>query len=231
VPKFAVVGTYLDDSTSKFVKHVALLRYDEELRYARADVRVWHMGPPLVAGERSNGSWEKDSTCIVHLIGVVELDGYDIEGIETWLADVDKEERPSPSGRFGVVPHYKVDPPVFWQKGEDGTRLYRRFSCAGFVLDCYRYVGIDLIDESSKDSIPEIELETVASAYGPHVRRPWLREELGIPGGGPWRIILAGYLFHSLSRTNEEIRRSPHIPTGAAEKEFPLTQGPAPNRV
>jgi hypothetical protein len=72
-PKFAIVGNYLDQPTSNFVKHVALLRSEEDLCYSAPDVRVWQMGPPLVAGVQSRASVEGDATCVSHLIGVVEL--------------------------------------------------------------------------------------------------------------------------------------------------------------
>jgi hypothetical protein len=220
VPKFAIVGNYVEQTASSFVKHVALLRSEEELHYAASGVRVWHMGPPLVAGEIARTLVESDSTCVVHLIGVVDLDSYEVEGIETWLAEVDKEKRPY---GWGVAVHqYIVNPPVKWHEGETGIRLYRRFSCVGFVLECYRSVGIILIDESSHENVPEVALETVVSAYGPTLQSDKLRLKMGLEGAGPWRIVLGGYLFHSLARTTDDIRRSPHIPISADEKDFPV---------
>jgi hypothetical protein len=219
IPRFSVVGQYVNSPRSRFVQHVALLRFDEELDYGRPEIRVWHMGPPLVAGAISSAS-SGEATCTSHLTGLVELNAREIEGIETWLADVDKEDRPL--GRAALLRQYTVHPPVFWVTAENGVRLYRRFSCAGFVLDGYRSIGINLIDDSGAHSLPSVDLQTIADAYGGNVRNEHLRERLGIPGNGPWRILLTGYLMHSLNRSDDEIRMFPHVPTSEAEKEFPL---------
>jgi len=159
------------------------------------------------------------------LIGAVDLDRFDIEGIVTWLADVEKENRPS--GIRGFIQQYTIDPPVCWHTAEDGTRLYRRFNCVGFVLDCYRSIDINLVDDTSKDNLPEVSLETIESAYGRSVTTETIRGRMGISGEGPWRIVLAGYVFHSLSRANSEIRDSPHIPKSDGERDFPIAQIPS----
>jgi hypothetical protein len=219
VPRFSVVGQYIDSRRSRFVQHVALLRFDEELNYGRPEVRVWHMGPPLVAGEISVAA-TSEATCTAHLMGLVQLNAWEIEGIETWLAEVDKEDRPL--GKLGLLRQYTVHPPVYWVMAENGTRLYRRFSCAGFVLDGYRSIGINLIDDSGAKNLPEVNLKTIADAYGDIVQNERLRQALGITGKGPWRILLTGYLMHSFNRPDDEIRTSPHVPKSEAEKQFPL---------
>ena len=220
IPKFSVVGKYPADTGTLFVQHVALLRADAEIRYATPDVQVWHMGPPLVAGPLSSIAARREVSCTIHLAGTVELDAQDIEGIETWLAEADKENRPT--GAFGDLQQYIVHPPVHWVRAENGIRLYRKFSCAGFVMECYRSVDINLIDDSNVESLPEIDLETVAHAYGDTVRREKIRERFGIPDTGPWRIVLAGYIMHALDRPDAAIRNSPHMPKSVAEKDFPL---------
>jgi len=220
VPRFAVVGQYGEAPASRFVQHVALLRSDQELGYATPDVRVWHMGPPLVAGTISEAATVHEATCTVHMIGVVDLDAQDVEGIETWLAEVDTEDRPS--GKLAPLRQYTIHPAVLWVTAENGTRLYRRFSCVGFVLDGYRAIGINLIDDSRAENLPAVNLETVADAYGEGVRNERLRNAFGIPGDGPWPILLAGYLIHALNRSDAEIRTSAYLPSSAAKGEFPL---------
>lgn len=217
IPKFSVVGKYLADTGTLFVQHVALLRADAEIRYATADVPVWHMGPPLVAGPLSAMNARRNATCTIHLAGTVDLDAQDMEGIETWLAEADKENRP-----LGLLPQYIAHPPVLWVVAENGIPLYRRFSCAGFVMECYRSVDINLIDDSNHERLPELDLETLANAYGDSVRKNERREQLGISGAGPWRIVLAGYVMHALDRPDAAIRNSPHKPKSVAEKGFPL---------
>ena len=214
--RFSVIGMYLADSGTSFVQHVAILRDDAELRYAMQGVRVCHMGPPLVAGAQSAGvAQPEECTCAAHLIGDVELDAEEIEGVKTWLVEVDKEIRPTNKLR-----QYIVDPPMKWVEAENKTRLYRRFSCAGFVLECYRSVDIDLIRVADAERLPEVDLETVARAYGDSVRRETLRSRLGIPGDGPWRIVLAGYIMHALNRTDHLIRQIPHVPSSIGERDF-----------
>jgi hypothetical protein len=220
VAKFSVVGMYLADAGTSFVQHVAILCRDSELRYAMPNVRVWHIGPPLVAGERSSKTvTDEAKCCTAHLVGAVELKPEDLEAIETWLADVDKEDRPT--GKF-VTRQYIVHPPMQWVLAENKSRLYRRFSCAGFVLDCYRFIGIDLIRDVDADRLPEVDFETIARVYGEEVRRDRIRAFLGIPGPGPWRIVLAGYVMHALNRDDNVIRGAHHLPGSVAEREFPV---------
>jgi hypothetical protein len=50
------------------------------------------------------------------------------------------------------------------------------------------------------------------------LQNPRVRETYGIPGDGPWPVVLAGYVMNALDRTGEEIRGTPH--TAAAGDEF-----------
>lgn len=220
VPKFAVVGNYGANEEPLFVTHVAILREEAELRCA-GEAIVWQMKPPLVTGPLSEAvARHDDSRATVHLVGIVHLTAQDVEGIATWLAEVDKEIRPF--GVLGTLRQYIVDPPVDWAKAENGVRLYRRFSCAGFVMECYRAADINLIDDANAGNLPEVDLEIIARAYGDNMRRDKMRERFGIPGNGPWRIVLAGYVMHALHRQDHEIRVSPHVPANVAEKDYPL---------
>jgi hypothetical protein len=215
--RFSVVGTYLTDAGAHFVQHVAILREDTNLNYAKPNVYVWLMGPPLAAGARSVAAASEEPVCTVHLAAFLELDVHEMEGIETWRYEVDQENRPS-----NPFHQYIVHPAVEWVTAENGTRLYRKFSCAGFVLDCYRSIDIALIDWKDADNLPEVDLELVAHAYGNEVRRDRLRQRLGLSGNGPWKIVLAGYVMHAFNRSDDDTRRSPHVPATVAEKDFPL---------
>jgi hypothetical protein len=221
IAKFSVVGKYLDHSRGTFVRHVAMANSSTDVRH-NAAIPVWHMGPPLVAGEVSSAAVGiTGATCAAHLAGTVSLDAQDIEGIETWLAEVDKEDRPS--GRRHLLKQYIAHPPMGWRTAENASRLYRVFSCVGFVLECYKSINIHIIDGSCSESLPEIDLETLKEAYGHHVGEDKYRTELGLDGNGPWRVLLPGYLFHSLERSSEVIRAQPHVPKSVLEKEYPLT--------
>lgn len=224
--KYSIVGSY---ATRPFVKHAALLRVDTPLLFGADKVLVWHIGPPLVAGTKTTAAAaERSRKTTIHIVGFLNLDADDIEGIETWLTDVDKEDRPTGPSRTEIRAQYRVSPPIYWVRAENDTPLYRQFSCVGFVMDCYRFIGINLIDDSLAENLPEVTLDMVVAAYGPSARKEDDRERFGIPGPGPWRIVLAGYLFHSLNRDTDVIRRTPHVPTSIAEKDFQTPDLPAP---
>jgi hypothetical protein len=90
------------------------------------------------------------------------------------------------------------------------VRRYRRYSCAGFVLDAHLQVEIELV-ETDEASLPEVGRDEIGAAY-PELarmddqRRTWL----GIPGDGPWRVLLAGYVLHALNRPTDKIRSEPY---------------------
>jgi len=224
--KYSIVGKY---ATRPFVKHAVLLKADTALLFGTDNVLVWHIGPPLVAGTKTTAAAaEKNRKTTIHIVGFLNLDADDIEGIETWLTDVDKEDRPPGLSLTEILAQYRVSPPIHWVRAENDTPLYRQFSCVGFVLDCYRFIGINLIDDSRAENLPEVTIDMVVAAYGPVARKEDYREKFGIPGTGPWRIVLAGYLFHSLNRDTDVIRRIPHVPTGIAEKDFQTPDLPSP---
>jgi hypothetical protein len=211
VPAYAVIGQYGDPYQGDFVTHVAVLREKSCLSFGDP-AEVWHMGPPLVVGVQSLRSARGRDRCAAHVAGHAEpLSDHDKERIETFLAEVDKED--CDSGRYVVSPAVKeVRAP------DSGILLYRRFSCAGLVLACYSKIGIDLVEEN--DHLPPVYLDTLAQVYGDRVRDESYREkrDLGIPGGGPWPILLPGYLLHSLQRATPEIRNRAHQPAVPANQ-------------
>jgi hypothetical protein len=207
LPRFAVIGTY-DGENSTFVRHVALLQEEGSVSFG-SEAPVFHMGPPLVVGARSEAQTGGESRCPSHVVGWLGLANDERDGIIDWLAEVEKEDRPSGSLRMWLS--YTVDPPECWRPDENGRRLYRRFSCGGFVLACYRDgAGIELINVTAPIGWPEISFDEIVRAYGPRIRkvRESLRQDLGIPGEGPWPILLAGYVIHAFNRSNDEIRTS-----------------------
>ncbi len=224
--KYSIVGHY---GTRPFVKHAAILKGDTAVLFGADDIFVWHIGPPLVAGPQTTAAAaEKGRKTSIHIVGFVNLDADDIEGIETWLSDVDKEDRPLKGSLTDVLAQYRVSPPIYWVMAENHTPLYRQFSCVGFVMDCYRAIAINLIDDAQLDRFPDVTIDQVVAAYGPTVQRDEFRNKLGIPGQGPWKIVLAGYLFHSLNRDNTVIRHTPYVPSNIAEKDFQTPDLPGP---
>lgn len=178
-----------------FVQHVALHQGGaRDLVFGEA-VEVVHMGPPLRGHDRLTPN----------AMGRVPLDSEELKRIETWIEKVvDEYHVVNANARR----QYVIDPP--WEDVPDpntGVRRYRRYSCAGFVLDAHRQVDIELLDRRSA-SLPEVAAETIQVSY-PGLRTNRLAE-FGLRGNGPWRIVLAGYVLHSLNRTTEEIRQRPY---------------------
>jgi hypothetical protein len=231
--KYSIIGNY---AARPFVRHAALLKADTALQFGADNVLVWHMGPPLVAGTKTIADLaalpelikERIKRTTVHIVGYLDLDLDDIEGIETWLAEVDKEERPMSSSSEEIIAQYRVSPAVHWVLAENDTPLYRQFSCIGFVIECYRFISINLIDDSSTENLPEVALDKIVAAYGPRANREDFRKKIGIPGPGPWRILLAGYLFHSLDRDTDTIKHMAYIPKTISEFNFQVPDLPPP---
>jgi len=231
VPKYAVVGTYSQPRKSSFVQHVAILADDADLRWG-ASATVSHMGPPLVAGEETKKARHAKPECVVHLAGTAQLSLDEQDAIRDWLEEVDKEPGPdNPFRRYIVNPHWE------WHRArETGRRLYRRFSCAGFVLECFKSIELDLVD-TQEGSLPDVDFDVVAEAYpvararrhlerltrGPTPDDPGLKlEDWGIAGDGPWPVLLPGYIFHALERIGEDNPRPPaRAPSSVADACFP----------
>ena len=217
VSEFAVVGSYLPaEQPPNCVRHAALLRAETRLR--RGDeAEVWHMKPPLVAGhstlqQAARRGWDR---CVVDAVGETELDSSQRAGMATWRADADKERRPPE-----LIGQYVAHPPVDEVPDDVTGRVrYRKFSCAGFVLECYRHgAGMDLIDWRS-DPIPVVDMPFVVSIYGSVAQSR--RDDIGLGREDSWPIVFPGYLFHALNRSPDEIHSGPYIPASIQEVSFP----------
>lgn len=221
-----VVGVYAGDNGNRFVRHVALLASETDVS-ANAEVAVLHMGPPIVAGAESASAPNAARTVHVHIVGDLALTIAERNAMKNWCAKVDKQRRPRQ-----VFQQYVVKPPMKWERSEIGRKLFQRFSCVGFVLECYSAAGIDVID--SEAEFPEVDEQILRSAYPDIVRVEGMdkrvqnrlgfrgRADLGVPGNGPWRIALAGYVFHSLDRASTDSPRpEPFSPASISAAYYP----------
>ena len=220
--RFSVVGKYARPDQDDFVQHVALLRDDCELEFS-SEVDVWHTAPPIVAGGRtSQAASNEQQRCAVHAVSYLEdLSAEEVAGIETTLAEIDHQTQPV-RPPLGLLAQYVVHPPVQWVMDRTtGTKRFRRFSCVGFVQECYDAgAGIPLLDLAA--DMPPVDLATLVATYGDQIGNVRLRKYLGIHGSEPWPIALAGYLMHALSKPAEQVRGSPHVPSSVDEARFPL---------
>lgn len=197
-----VVG---QDGETSFVRHLGLAASKGSID--RANVPVHDMGPPL----RSPGDMQVD----VH--GRAELDDNEMRKIKSFVERHASEHaaRDLSSGT-GILRGYCVHPHVLPQKESDGTVLYQRFSCAGFVVEAYRFARINLLD---LDHIPPVSLDSICKAY-PEIanelrNRQNTRARVGLQGDGPWGIVFCGYIVHALNRSAQDIRNTRFTPAAS----------------
>lgn len=199
--RYDVIGQRAEGETL-FVQHVGLLDENSQLVEMSDEVSVVHMGPPL----------EQKGTIKAHVVGYIPLMNDEIKKIETWLEKIIDEYPRSPEKQYIIHPPWKDE----FGSGT-GTRRYRRYSCAGFVLDGYRQVDIELLN-IEENTLPVIDKQLISSAYPDVESHPGLLSFLGLEGDGPWKIVLAGYLLHALNRSTNQIRREPYQATEGDEQ-------------
>jgi hypothetical protein len=212
--KFAVVGTYADDRP--FVRHSSLLRAEDSIGEERK-VTVHHMGPPI----------EVDDQCECHVIGQVGLTNEEIEAIEDWISSVATQYcsiKVLPFQQYVIVPH--MDCVI----SEEDRPLRQRFSCVGYVIEAYQKAEVVLL---KTDELPDAHRQDVEKAYpgldrianNPvHAKKFGFVSygDIGLPGDGPWKIPLPGYLFHSTARYRSDAARpEPFVPTSIAQACYP----------
>jgi hypothetical protein len=181
VQKFDIVG---QDSagTTEFVRHVGLAGEDKDPLGTPAVVPMVHMGPPLSRGAVSEP---------ISIIGAAGLTVDEIRQIEVFVDEQLLEYEAAKSSRreqYVIAPHVKE------HESQDGTIICRRYNCAGFVIEAYRSAGVEFI-ETAPSSLPSVELSTLTIQYPDMVtllEKPKNRERFGIPGRGPWPVVLAG---------------------------------------
>jgi hypothetical protein len=158
IRKYDVVG---QDSVGKpgFVGHVGLAGENRDLFGPSDELLLVHMRPPLEIGASRHA---------IDCAGTAGLTIDEMRQIGLFIDEMESEYeaarlRSDRRRQYVIAPH--VDP----VSAPDGTVIYHRSSCAGFVIEAY-----------------------------------------GIPGEGPWPVVLAGYVINALVRPEEEIRRVPH---------------------
>jgi len=209
--RYDVIGQ-CDEQGTRFVTHVGLLGTDDRLVEVGNEVNAVHMVPPLQQGKPMKA----------HVAGHVPLTNDEIKEISAWIQEVADEYHGS--GADSWRHQYVIDPP--WKDKTDpntGTRRYRRYSCAGFVLDSHCQVDIELLKLSSdatvdQDALPDVDKEKIAAAYPVDEMSPRLLGHFGLTGDGPWRIVLPGYILHALDRPTDLQRQEPYHPRSGDEQ-------------
>lgn len=191
--RYDVVGVFSKDQ-SRFVRHVGLFDEDKRIVEAGKKVNVAHMGPPLGQGE----AIEMD------VAGHIPLTADEIKKISIWIKKITDEYPNSTARQYVIRPPWKdeIDP-------HTNVRRYRRYSCAGFVLDGHRKIGIELL-KFDENSLPDVDKATIESAYPDTNYGDKLLSYWGLEGNGPWKVVLAGYVLHALNRPSDQIRQEPY---------------------
>lgn len=192
--KYDVVGK---DDPTPFIRHLGLAALSGA--QTRSAVVVYDMGPPL----QSSGNIQAD----VH--GTVGLDDNEARKLKSFIdrhqGEHEAQQLRSAAARlrgYCIYPHSRPE------SDDDGTDVYIRFSCAGFVIEAYGFAGIVLIDLTR---IPPVSREAIEQAYPVEMRclarfDEKTREDLGLAQYFPLPIVFCGYIIHALNRTPSEIR-------------------------
>lgn len=189
-PQYAAVGTQGVDA----LRHVALLANATTLACG-AGVSAHHMTNPRELLQLPGASVRSD--VLAWLDGGDALSAAEIEGISDWLAEMRTQ--------VGEGMSYVVLPAVA-RDATTGRTIYRSFSCAGFVAAAYGDgAGVVLVDEQR---LPCVSLPLIEQVWG--VFPPLLRARAGLQGGGPWPVLLPGYLVHAMQKSRSAL---PHAPT------------------
>lgn len=194
--RFAVVGQLADENSS-FVRHVGLLNRDVSDLRDSFGVPASHMVPPIEA----SGEIRAD------LIGELnDLSVGEVNRMGLWLEEKVGDCSPRGLRAYIAVPHF-----CDGVKDEvTGVPRGSRFSCIGFVIECYRYgTRSDLISTEESD-LPQVPRPEIDFIYGEYAEP--LRKYIGIGGGGPFPIVLPGYFFHALNRDDKACRKDKYKP-------------------
>jgi hypothetical protein len=208
VGRYDIIGEYSKTGPGDFIRHVGLAVNSVAGIGDNEIISVAHMGPPL----------ENSGTMSAQIVGSANLTVDDIEQIRIFI-DERLPEHAAAVKRSGKHKTYVVRPHVQAEPGRDGTVIFYRYSCAGFIIEAYRSAGIRFI-ETAEDKLPLVSLELIMKAYADlflHGDRPKARKLMGIEGDGPWRVILAGYILHALNRPDEMLRQTPYQPVAGNE--------------
>ena len=191
-------------SQKYFVYHVGLSREEISIIGEGFSCGVVHMRPPFKTQDQ----------ILPDVHGTARLSVDEIQMVKIFINERDSEYKAA--CLRDENDQYHFHPAILPLASSDGTIIYYRYSCAGFVLAGYRDADIDFLDDSD---LPLIGLAKVQEFYS-FLADPDKRERFGPRGEGPWPILLCGYLFHALDRDSEEIRALAFRPK-AGDEFFP----------
>lgn len=196
----SIIGS-LDSSVDKtMVTHVGISAAGKDYEYG-GNAPVWHCQPPVSYGE-----------CIAHVNGFVEnLTQEEVNRLKTVINRLSVTMQMIEPGRFGKN-HYSIIPASIVTVDQVSRRVRSyKFSCAGYVFHVYSRIGIELTP--TENNLPEVSFDEICSHYPHLIRLRMLAKQCGLEGDGPWRVLLAGYVINSFTRSDAEIRSGPPVIT------------------
>ncbi|HLJ95889.1 MAG TPA: hypothetical protein VKU02_22125 [Gemmataceae bacterium] len=226
VPNLSVVGSRWNDS--RFVKHVALLPPLEIMETGEPPTIAYGRRPVTLAPSDDNPYKVihvrgEQGFCIDHHIRpyvLAWLEGTDSTAAMKALKTVIDEI---------LVRIHLRDLKISWSAHTSRVILRNRtlkdvgtnkpiswsFSCAGFAVWCFeKATGTQLLVDD--DALPPVPLEAILEPYEldsletQHLLQELQKMNLSHPG--PWKIVLPGYLIHSLSRPTTQVHNVPYTP-------------------
>lgn len=201
----AAIGSYHGDSS--FVTHVGALDHelqDDPIEYG-APVTVIHVKPP----------YESAGLMAAHVYGECLTNSERNKALD-WCSRMETELHPHFSRQYVLHPPFSEP-----EKRKDLPEKDRtwRFSCVGFVMALYAE-GAGLRHSVDLEDLPVVSPEKIAEVYGEdalrHVRKNPGRFGLA-DDESRWQFVLPGYLFHSLARSDDQIRSEPFVPQSGHE--------------
>jgi hypothetical protein len=208
---FHVLGEFAAES---FVGHSGLLARDAQFALPDESVDAYESQPPLMVGANVGGEQTGLGSMTPQIVGWVEdLSTAERHAMDTWIEGirtmVSTPARMSRRGR--VAREYTIKDREFMRDPNDGSVKFTKFSCAGFVFWCYDACSIVLLDRAN---MPALDVAAAAAAFNLALEAiPALAQRESLPPGGPWHLMLPGYLFRALARQTGI--RTPYIPTQA----------------
>jgi hypothetical protein len=113
---------------------------------------------------------------------------------------------------------YLAHPPIWERRAEDGRFDSIRYSCVGFVLACFRAIGIELLADVNSKDFPVISKDELATIF-PEIANSTNDElcEVGLDFCNYKELPVAvpGYVFYALKKLNSTDSFEPFPPTRA----------------
>ena len=170
------------------------------------------MQPPLAYSPNGNtaNTW-----------GSATLQADEIQKIKLFADDLIGEYQVEGTNQYKQYALMPRDPN---EQSADGTTVTRQYSCATFVVAAYQFARIHFLKSRTSD-LPPASLATLKSAYpdcATLLDRPRFRSEfLNLKDGGPWPVLLPGYVLNALNRPSEMIRSQPAYQAVPGDEYFP----------